>query len=561
MNSYRSIFLSGFRQAHRLALLLILFVATPVRASEISAIHKIETAMQEGYTAFEKGDIATAVKQFIEARALSEQNHDYGRQCLASYNLGTSYYQLMGYSEALDYYFEALELCDRHKLPTSRRLEILYGISGVFYEHGNYPKAKEITVKVYNIARSISDSLMIENSAFALALIDNKLGQFKNTGRYLDIASRYGKTVSLRRDIVEAEAYFLQKDYDKLKTVLQRALTNRTLNGPDLGFLYFYQAETALHENDLKLSFMAKDKALPLLNPEEKAMLYFDLSSKCEAIGDKATAMAYKDSAIFFLDSLNRFNNDLLVKNADTRYGILRFRIEKEHEISELRSRTRFWIATACGGLLLVVIAWMTVVMQRQRSRHREQIMNMQMERRREQQLLAEERMKETELIAGYQQKLMQKEIERKNAELSASSMFVSSRNNLIRDLLKYIGKIDGANAAAEIRQVTGHLNRLLDDSCDEETFRINFDAANPGFSSRLLERHPDLLPGDIRFLAYVRMNMPTKDIASMLNINPDSCKRRKNRLAKKLGLESSADLYAYVLNITENGEKGVKSE
>lgn len=536
-------------------LLTCLLAACPAHASEISATHQIQTFMKSGYAAYDKGDMAGAIRQFLEAHALSERHGNYDRLCLASYNLGTSYFQLRGYNEALDYYIEALELCEKHKLPTSRRLEILYGISGVFFEQGNFKKARDLTSKIYKIARAIPDSLMCENAAFALAMISNKFGQYHDTRRYLDIASRYGATVSKRRDILEAEALYLQKKFPELKQVVERALKGKALDGADLGLLYFYQAQAALAERDYQTVLAVKDKALSLINLEDKVILYNDLAHISENMGDLKGALAYKDSAIVFRDSLNSENNRQISANFDTRFELMNYRLDKEQEIAGLQARTRKWIMIAGGALLLGVIAWMIVAIQRQRTRHRHQIMEMQMERQREQQALAEERMKETELIAEYRQKLMAKEIESKNAELSASSMFVSSRNKLVRDLLKELGKIEGGGAMQEIRQVTNHLTRLLDDQSDEESFRVNFDAANPGFSRRLLERHPDLLPGDIRFLAYIRMNMSTKEIASMLNINPESCKRRKIRLGKKLGLEGSADLYSYILAITENAD------
>lgn len=509
--------------------------------------------MKSGYEAYDKEDYADAIRRFIEAESLSEQHADYNRQCLASYNLGTSYFQLKAYNEALECYLKALELCEVHELSTSRRLEILYGISGVFFEQGNYKKAFDITEKVYEMARVTPDSLMCENAAFAMAMISNKFGKYDSTRRYLDIASQYGATVSKRRDVVYAEALYLQKKYSELKRAVEFALKEKSLARTDLGLIYFYQMEAALAERDYQTVFTVKDKALTLLDPEDKCILYNDLASVCETLGDLKRAIAFKDSAMIFSDSVYSVNNRQLSENFGTRFELMRFRMDKEREISELRSRSRKWIIIACGALLLGVIALMTVAIQRQRTRHRHQIMQMKMDRQREQQIRAEERMKETELVAEYRHKLMCKEIKSKNAELSASSMFVSSRNNLIRDLLKYLDKIRGAEATPEIRQVTNHLNRLLDDNGNEEAFRVNFDAANPGFSKLLLEKHPDLLPGDIRFLAYIRMNLPTKEIASMLNINPDSCKRRKIRLGKKLGLESSADLYAYVLNITEN--------
>lgn len=531
-------------------------VALTARAHEITTKRQIELLMNKGYDAYDKGDMTGAVKQFLVARTLCEQHDEYKIQCLAAYNLGTSYFHMMGYSEALDYYFEALELCDKYHLSTSRRLEILYGIAGVFFEQNNYKKAKELVVKVYDIARDIPDSLMCENSAFALAMLCNKDGEYARMIKYLDIASSYGNVVSHRRDIVEAEALHFQKKYPELKRLVARALKKGTLGGADLGLLYFYRAEAALAEKDYPMVFAIKNKAIPLLNMEEKSVLYGYLAQASEACGDFGKAMTYKDSAIFYRDSLYSINNKLISENSDRRYEIMRFRIDKEREISDLRQRKRTWVLVACIALLLGIIALIIVAVQRQRTRHRNEIMRMRVERQREQKILAVERMKESELIADYRQKLMEKDIERKNAELLASSIFVSSRNKLIRDLLKYIDAANGSGEMAGIRQITGYLNRLIKDNNDEETFRVNFDAANPGFSRRLLEMHPELLPNDLRFLAYVRMNMSTKEIASMLNINPESCKRRKIRLSKKLGLESSADLYAHVLSMTEKADE-----
>ena len=42
-------------------------------------------------------------------------------------------------------------------------------------------------------------------------------------------------------------------------------------------------------------------------------------------------------------------------------------------------------------------------------------------------------------------------------------------------------------------------------------------------------------------------MNLSNKDIASLLNITPESCKRRRIRISKKLRLDTSAHLFDYI--------------
>ena len=44
-------------------------------------------------------------------------------------------------------------------------------------------------------------------------------------------------------------------------------------------------------------------------------------------------------------------------------------------------------------------------------------------------------------------------------------------------------------------------------------------------------------------------MNLSNKDIASLLNITPESCKRRRQRIAKKMELDTSAQLFDFILN------------
>lgn len=51
--------------------------------------------------------------------------------------------------------------------------------------------------------------------------------------------------------------------------------------------------------------------------------------------------------------------------------------------------------------------------------------------------LLNQERIRETELIARHEREMMKKEIEQKGRELSATAMFVTSRNELIEDIVK----------------------------------------------------------------------------------------------------------------------------
>lgn len=253
---------------------------------------------------------------------------------------------------------------------------------------------------------------------------------------------------------------------------------------------------------------------------------------------------------IIFTDSLAKTANRQLLENARTKLEVLRFTSDMEQEIAKIRHRHYIVLMLLCISVLLMVIAFIAVRNQKAKVRQQSKIMELQIEKREREKQMAEERMKAVEMEARYRQEMMKQSLEQKQRELCATTMFVSSRNELIEDLLNYLNDDADTKTLPAVKTMTQHLRHLLHESGEKDNFLVNFEAANPGFMQRLQSLHPELLPSDLRFLAYVRMNMQTKEIASLLNINPESCRRRKIRLSKKLGLDSSAELYNYIIGM-----------
>ena len=61
--------------------------------------------------------------------------------------------------------------------------------------------------------------------------------------------------------------------------------------------------------------------------------------------------------------------------------------------------------------------------------------------------------------------------------------------------------------------------------------------ASNFKFQNQLKQRYPKLTAYDLRLCTYLKANLSTKEIATLLNITPDSVKKAKHRLRKKLGI------------------------
>ncbi len=65
----------------------------------------------------------------------------------------------------------------------------------------------------------------------------------------------------------------------------------------------------------------------------------------------------------------------------------------------------------------------------------------------------------------------------------------------------------------------------------------LELESAHRDFRGQLSALYPRLTPYDLRLCTYLKANLSTKEIATLLNITPDSVKKAKHRLRKKISL------------------------
>ena len=79
---------------------------------------------------------------------------------------------------------------------------------------------------------------------------------------------------------------------------------------------------------------------------------------------------------------------------------------------------------------------------------------------------------------------------------------------------------------------------------------KTDFNNTCNGFFDRLIEKHPKLTNSDLRLCAYIRLNLSTKEIASLMNVSSSSVEMAKYRLRKKLELDESIALPYYLTEV-----------
>lgn len=162
-------------------------------------------------------------------------------------------------------------------------------------------------------------------------------------------------------------------------------------------------------------------------------------------------------------------------------------------------------------------------------------------------------RAREAQYLRMMNQKLLN-EIEEKNAEIFTQTSFIIQKNELILKLKNIVDEFCAKNTNRSLIPLYQKMNTLLSNNMDSEEdwkmFLIKFEQKHQGFFKRLKAIHPELTNNDLRLCACLKLNLDTKDIASLMNLSVRAIENNRYRLRKKLNLETSQNLNEYFMGI-----------
>lgn len=133
-------------------------------------------------------------------------------------------------------------------------------------------------------------------------------------------------------------------------------------------------------------------------------------------------------------------------------------------------------------------------------------------------------------------------------AELTSNTLLIINKNE---SLNKVKDKLSELNNNTSDKKIVNELVRLIDHQLESdvhwEQFQYNFDQIYANLLSKLKAAFPDLTQANLKMCAYLRLNMSSKEIASLMNITKSGVDKARNRLRKKLNMEPSDDLYDFL--------------
>lgn len=141
-----------------------------------------------------------------------------------------------------------------------------------------------------------------------------------------------------------------------------------------------------------------------------------------------------------------------------------------------------------------------------------------------------------------------------KDKELANSAINLVQKNKQFNKIKVEMLKIQSELKEELMRSRIDMIIRKIDkETSNDESwsiFETNFEQVHEDFLKRIRERHPDISPKELKLAAYLRMNISSKEIATLMNITTRGVEISRYRLRRKCKLDRNQNLTDYILSV-----------
>lgn len=442
------------------------------------------------------------------------------------------YYSQKQFPLAFEYFLKGNQMATQigyHTFPNADHLLLQLGNS--YYHFGEYEKS------IHFLNQSLEAAVFERRNKIeaynSLGLCFRAMEQYDSSAKYFRLALQ--EAISTGHNawvgIVSGnlgEIYYKQNWYDTalqyLITDYHSGLTHKQLKSSVyaailMAKIYIHKADYKTAEKFLEDSRFIADS---LRDAEVYMYLYGSLADLYRKSGNVHAALNFIDSFMYY--------NEYIVKEKDAAaIEKAKLKIETETHLAnikhlEVEKQTQVYIRNGIAiiAFLLLIIAWQRIRRIRLRQMKDLQIMALKQRKARQELETAQT------LLQYYTETLKQKSrmLEQVTTELELLNAVESDGS--YESMRSYDEK---NNIIEKLQNAT-----ILTDE-DWIEFRKLFTRVHTTFFIQLQELFPNLTQAEIRYLTLSKLGLSINEKASMLGISPDSVRRTRQRLHKKVGL------------------------
>ncbi|UJH66446.1 tetratricopeptide repeat protein [Allomuricauda sp. SCSIO 65647] len=496
-----------------------------------------------GITHAQQGQFSKAHEYFFKTHDLVQELDDKKGLAIINGNIGTVFYEMGNYTQAQDYILRSLKLAE--ELKEDRVISrALNNLGNVHYDQKNL----ETALEYYQRSLAIKEKMGLKNS---LPFAHNNIGLIHSEMRNHELAvASFDKSVALSKEVNDLKSesraysnlgveYTKIGDYAEALEYLNKSIQIKTeINDDDgLASAYVYRGKSYLFMNRFGQARDDCQKGLDMASVSGAMNLQKEacdcLGQAHKGLGNYKTSLDFNQRYTALKDSLFNKERTQEITRAEMNYAFEKklladsINFHKQQTAQQVayerklnKQNTKFYI------LLLVslgAIGFFTFLYYKYRQ-------NLKLKK--------------------VENQLLNSEIEFKKKDLTTLAVNISNNQEWAESLaerLQSLKAATGRKRQKELELLEEEIKNKIWVNKDSDDFYQKVDELSSSFYARLNERFEGLTKTEVRLCSFIKLDLNTKQIATLQNINPSSVKMSRNRLRKKLNLSPEDDLSAFL--------------
>jgi tetratricopeptide (TPR) repeat protein/DNA-binding CsgD family transcriptional regulator len=487
-------------------------------------------------------NLKASIRQAEKALDVANKSGDTGLIEYAMFNTGNAYFTQGIFETATAHYYAYLEI-QKEKNNNVGIALVLANIGAVRYKMKDYGVARDSFLEALQILEELSENNPDQKYRSQIPKILNNLGQVYQNMQQYDSSLYYYRKSLLQIEYVGEQAYYQSSTLNNIGSLFL------DINQADSAFVYLSKAMNILVQtNDLVAQAESHNsfaRYYLLVNQPDVALEHlrasFEIANKIgsielqfiasEQLYDYYFSQNQADSALKYFVLYDQLKDT--INNAETLKELTRLELssqfseqQKIRQLEQDRLNTIYMFTAALLVLVLLLFALLYLM-----SHNRNKRLN-----------LEKENMALNTKNTILENKNLQNELEVRNKELTTHVMNMIQKNELIGQVVEVLS--DNKLKLAEknentINNVIKNLNKVQEENAWEE-FELRYQQVHNEFYEKLQSVAPNLTTNERRLCAFLRLNMTTKDIASITGQSLRSIEVARTRLRKKLDISNS---------------------
>ena len=485
------------------------------------------------------GNYDSALKKLATVMVTREKRKEYSNLAYDYSFKGLLYQSKTYFKLALENYIKGFKILDTINGQEYDKAYFLDHMAGMESELGNIVKAIEYQKKSIEIYEQLDYTKQRAFAKIGLAKLHTKLEEYETAINF----AYQGVDLAKKVDAKEAEhdaysalgyAYFKGGDYPKGIHFTKLALAFRKKFGgtPDI-IQSLYQLGTILNEtNQTDASLLLLNQGLVLADTIHNTiwlkLLYRNRADAYKRKKQFSKALEDYEKWNTIKDSLSKRNNTREIEELKIIYETEkkeRQLLLQDKEITVLEQEAKISDQQKLllgGGMGLSLIALgLGFYGFRQRSKRNR-----------------------------LEKEKVEAELAFKKKELTTHALHLAKKNEVLENVKRKAKDLKAQGDAKGYQELIKTINFDQHDDKNWESFTQYFEQVHNDFAINVKKRYPEVTKNELRFMALIKMNLSSKEIATILNISTDGIKKARQRLRKKMGLSPNDSLENSVMTI-----------